>query len=148
MCVVSRCICVCSSFPLAAQWKQQFDLTLQQVDSSSHLGPLLCHRQSFLLPKLYFEASSRKFKTAGLGEKNKKSFVQHVQFESCQEILLLPFHYTLLWRNHFFFFYKVRRTLSQEAVHNWVSWTDGRLKHITKVLLWCCQFYFMKSFLV
>ena len=104
VCVLFPDAFVCSSFPLAAQWKQQFDLTLQQVDSSSHLGPLLCHRQSFLLPKLYFEASSRKFKTAGLGEKNKKSFVQHVQFESCQEILLLPFHYTLLWRNHFFFF--------------------------------------------
>ena len=117
VCVVSRCICM-QFFPLAAEWKQQFDLTLQQVDSSSHLGPLLCHRQSFLLPKLYFEASSRKFKTAGFGEKNKKCFVQHIQFESCQEILLLPFHYTLLWRNHFFFFYKVRRILSQEAVHN------------------------------
>lgn len=65
---------------------------------------------NFSSSQTYFEASSRKFKTAGLGEKNKKSFVQHVQFESCQEILLLPFHYTLLWRNHFSF-YKVRRTL-------------------------------------
>lgn len=136
---------------LAAECKQEALSHLgwlsshHQVGSFSHLGPFICHRQSFLHPKLYFEASSRKFKIAELGGKN-KSFVQHVQFELCEEALLLPFHCPLLWRNHFFFFNEVRRTLSQKAVHSWVSWTDGRLKHTTKGLLWCCQFSFMKSF--
>lgn len=156
----SACVCffcfVFSPFvrtlALAAEWKQEALSHLgwlsshHQVGSFSHLGPFIGHRQSFLHPKLYFEASSRKFKIAELGGKN-KSFVQHVQFELCEEALLLPFHCPLLWRNHFFFFLnEVRRTLSQKAVHSWVSWTDGRLKHTTKGLLWCCQFSFMKSF--
>lgn len=116
----SVCVCVggvpdalvCDTFPLAAEWKQAVLSPLGPLEPSSPGGLLqpswaasVPQAKSCLLPKLYFEASSRKFKTAGLGEKNKKSFVQHVQFESCQEILLLSFHYTLLWRNHFFFFF-------------------------------------------
>jgi hypothetical protein len=41
------------------------------IDSYNHFGPILCHRPSSPLSKLYFEVSSRKFKTAKLGRKNK-----------------------------------------------------------------------------
>lgn len=130
---------------LAAEWKQQFDLTLQQVDSSSHLGPLV-PQAKFSSSQTLFWSKFKEIQNSRVGVKIRSVLFSMYSLNRVRKYCCFHFITLYFGGTTFFFFNKVRRTLSQEAVHNWVSWTDGRLKHITKVLLWCCQFYFMKSF--
>ena len=116
MCVCV-CVCVlfpdafvCSSFPLAVEWKQQFDLTLQQVDSSSHLGPLLCHRQTFLLPKLILKQVQGNLKQQGWVKKIRSLLFSMYSLNRVRKYCY--FHFiTLYFGGTTFFFYKVKRTL-------------------------------------
>ena len=117
VCVLFPDAFVCSSFPLALEWKQQFDLTLQQVDSSSHLGPLLCHRQTFLLPKLILKQVQGNLKQQGWVKKIRSLLFSMYSLNRVRKYCY--FHFiTLYFGGTTFLFTKSGELLSQEAVHN------------------------------
>lgn len=111
---------------------------LPQVDSSSHLGLPRCRRQRVVFfPNFILKQVQGNSKQQGWVKKIRSLLFSMYSLNRVRKYCC--FHFITLYFGgitfFFFFLTKSGELLSQEAVRSCISWTDGRLRHITKGLL-------------